>query len=67
MSPSDSLATRSIDSERKLDMRDTHKVQTQVEYCCGRRETAAELTAIAVAGSYVVSWDTARQSAEQKG
>ena len=45
---------RAINSEGKLDMRDANKVWAQIEYCCGGGETAAEMTAVAVAEFYVV-------------
>ena len=39
---------RPVDSNGKVDVRDPHEVRAQVEYRCGRGETAAELTAVAV-------------------
>ena len=35
-------------------MRDANKVWAQIEYRCSGGKTAAEMTAVAVAGSYVV-------------
>jgi hypothetical protein len=45
---------RPVDSDGKVDVRDPHEVRTQVEYRCGRGETAAELTTVAISGFQLV-------------
>jgi hypothetical protein len=49
---------RAVDSDGKLDMRDPDEIGTQFEHGRGRGETPAELTAVAVPGSYVVRLST---------
>jgi hypothetical protein len=58
---------RPIDSEGKLDMWDSNEVRTQLKHRCGRGETIAKPTTIAVARSYVIYCYAVWQSAEQKG
>jgi len=48
VSPSDSLVVDPSTVDGKLDVRDTHKVRTQVEYCCSGGQTAELTTTIAV-------------------
>jgi hypothetical protein len=50
---------RPVDSDGKLNMRNAGEIRTQVEHRCGGCEMAAELTTVAVTGSYVGNLCTA--------
>jgi hypothetical protein len=43
-----------MNSDREMDMWDALHIGTQVEHRCGCAEIAAEVTAVAAAGLYVV-------------